>query len=277
MFNLFRKKIGIIGFGNMGSAIAERIKSNYEVFVFEKDSTKVSQESGLTFASSVAQLLQVSQVVILAVKPQDFEQLMPELKDRVRDKLIISIAAGINTGYIEKVMEFAKVVRAMPNLAAKVGRSTTSICKGAFAEKTDMEFANKLFKNIGEVFILTQDMMDAATAIAGSGPGFWCELIKDKPRVEWEDYNSKKFIPELTSAAEFVGFDKKTAGLFAASTVNGALVTIDALGITPDELKAKITSKGGTTEAGLEALNKTGSLIEAAKAAVKRSKELSRR
>jgi len=276
MFNLLRKKIGIIGFGNIGSAIAGRIKAKYEVFVFEKNVTKTKGLTGIQIASDLSELLKQGQVIILAIKPQDFETVLAEIKDGAQDKLIISIAAGITTGYIEKFLGQVRVVRVMPNLAVKVGQSTTSICNGAFASDKDINFVLKLFKYLGSVFVLSEDMMDAATAIAGSGPGFLCELIKDIPNSEWEKYSREHFIPEFSLAAENVGFDKKQAELFAKSTARGTLVTVEASGITPEELKARVTSKGGTTQAGLEALHATGSLTEAAKAAVRRSKELSR-
>lgn len=261
----------------MGSAIAERIKSKYEVFVFEKDAAKTKGLTGIKIASGIPQLLKQSQAIILAIKPQDFEEVMAEIKDEAQDKLVISIAAGITTGYIEKVLGRVRVVRVMPNLAVEIGKSTTSICKGAFATYNDIKFVLKLFKYLGIVFVLSEDMMDAATAIAGSGPGFLCDLIQGMPKAEWKNYSLEHFIPEFSLAAENVGFDKKQAGLFAVSTTMGTLATVEALGITPEELKAKITSKGGTTQAGLEALHNTGSLIEAAKAAVWRSKELSKK
>jgi len=261
----------------MGLAIAERIKPKYEVLVFEKDAAKTKGLSGIKIASSIPQLLKQGQAIILAIKPQDFEGLLAEIKDGMQDKLVISIAAGITTGYIENILGRARVIRVMPNLAVRVGKSTTSICKGAFATGKDLSFVLKLFKYLGIVFVLSEDMMDAATAIAGSGPGFLCDLIQDMPKAEWKNYSLEHFIPEFSLAAENVGFDKKQAGLFAVSTTMGTLVTVEALGITPEELKARVTSKGGTTQAGLETLHNTGSLIEAAKAAVRRSKELSKK
>lgn len=276
MFNFFKKRIGIIGFGNMGQAITERIKSRYEVFVFEKDTQKTKGLAGITATSSILQLLKQSQSIILAVKPQDFAQVIMELKGSVQDKLIISIAAGITTGYIERSLGHARVVRVMPNLAVKVGKSTTSICKGAFAADSDIKFVLRLFKYLGRVFILPEDMMDAATAIAGSGPGFWCYLVQNMPKSEWENYSLKDFIPKLSLAAENAGFNKKEAGLFAASTTAGTLAIVERLGITPEELKVKITSKGGTTQAGLQVLESGGSLDEAITSACRRAAELGR-
>jgi len=277
MFNFLRKKIGIIGFGNMGQAIAERISLKYTVRVFEKDTAKTKGLTGITAEPSIPQLLKQSQVIILAIKPQDFEPVLAEIKENLEDQLVVSIAAGVTTAYIQKVLGKVRVVRVMPNLAVKVGKSVTSICKGRFATGADLKFVERLFKYLGTVFIFPEEMMDAVTAIAGSGPGFWCDLVKDKPRNEWEKYNREYFIPELALAAENLGFNKKEAKLFSGLTTSATSFTVQALNIAPEDLRDKIASKGGTTQAGLEALHNTGSLIEAAKAACLRSKELSKK
>lgn len=261
----------------MGSAIAEGLKDKYVVGVFDKDKNKITALKGITAAGILVDLVKQSEAIILAIKPQDFEPLLAEIKNNLQDKLVISIAVGITTEYMQRVLGQVRVVRVMPNLAAMVGKSTTSICKGVFATSADLKFAARLFKYLGTVFILPEEMMDAATAIAGSGPGFWCDLVKDKPKNEWEKYSRQYFIPELSLAAENLGFSKKKARLFAELTTSATLVTVEAWGITPEALKDKITSKGGTTQAGLDALHKTGSLTEAAKAAVLRSKELSKK
>lgn len=277
MFNFLRKKIGIIGFGNMGSAIADGIKDKHAVCVFDKDKNKINALKNITVAGNPVELVRQSEIIILAVKPQDFDALLSEIRGSVGNKLIVSIAAGITTGYIENILGQVRVIRVMPNLAVKVGQSTTSICRGSFATYKEMRFVLKLFRYLGIVFIFPEDMMDAATAIAGSGPGFWCDLVQGIPKKKWRNYSLENFIPQFSLAAEGVGFSKKDARKFARSTTMGTLATVEALGITPAELEKKITSKGGTTQAGLEVLHNTKSLTEAAKAAVYRSRELSKK
>lgn len=277
MFNFLRKKIGIIGFGNMGSAIAEGIKNKYAVSVFDKDKNKINGLKNINAANNPVDLIKQCEIIILAVKPQDFDVLLNEIKSFVNGKLIISIAAGITTGYIEKVLGKVAVVRVMPNLAVKVRKSTTAICKGSIATNNDMKFVRKLFKYLGSVFIFPEDMMDAVTAITGSGPGFWCDLVQGIQKEKWKNYSLEHFIPEFSLAAEEVGFNKEDAKKLSTLTAMGSLATVEALGITPAQLRDKITSKGGTTQAGLEALHNTGSLTQAAKAAVCRAKELSKK
>lgn len=271
------KKIGIVGFGNMGSSIAQRIKSKYQLIVFDKDREKSKGISGIRVADSIVDLFNEAEVLILAVKPQDFDSLLDEIKNFVKEKLIISIAAGITTGYIEKILGDIGVIRVMPNMPARFGEGMSCICKGRFATKKDLSSALKIFSYMGKTIIFNEDTMNAATAISGSGPGFFYDLIENKPKEEWKDYSRNVFIPQFSSAARSLGFSKKEAKLLVETTARGSLVMAEATGMNPLQLKQQIISKGGTTEAGLDILHKTGSLIEAAKAALKHAKELSKK
>lgn len=277
MFKALRRKIGIIGFGNMGSAIAGRIKTKYRVFVFDKDKNKLTNLSGINITKNSADLVSKVDVITLAVKPQDVEALLKEIKDKVSNQLIISIAAGITTKYIENILGVARVIRVMPNIGAIVGQGISYICKGEFAKEKDLKLSINLFNFIGHTFIFSEDLMNAATAVGGSGPGFWGYLFDKKPKDEWDEYKSNYFIPELTSAAKSVGFDEKTASLTANFVTIASISAAEALHITPGELTKKVASKGGTTEAGLEVLQHGGSLTDAVKAALKRAEELSRK
>lgn len=276
MFKLFREKIGIIGCGNMGSAIAERIKRKYRVYVFDKDKNKIQNLPGIAAVDNIKDLVNGADIVIIAVKPQDFNEALDEIKNIIKGKLAVSIAAGITTAQIEKSLGKVKVIRAMPNLPARVGQGISFLSKGRYASVRDLNIVLKLFRRLGVTFVQGEDMMSAATAVSGSGPGFWCNAVENKPRSEWEEYSNKFFIPELTLAAESVRFDKKLARLIAEHIVRGSLATVEAWDIEPAELKKQVASKGGTTEAGLERLYKGGTLEEAVRAAKERAEELSR-
>ncbi len=271
------KKIGIIGFGNMGSAIAERIKNKFEVTVFDKDASKTANISGIKIAGTPSELIKNSDTVVLAVKPQDFDVLLNEIKPDIKDRLVISIAAGKKTKDIEDALGRVRVIRVMPNIAAIVGKGISYICKGKFAADSDRDLSVELFGFIGSTFVIPEDLMHAATAIGGSGPGFWGYLIDKLPENERSEYESKHFIPELTSAAINLGLDKKIAELSAEIVVTGSATTASTLHISPRELTVRVASKGGTTEAGLEVLRHGGTLIEAAEAAARRSEELSKK
>lgn len=277
MFEFLKKKIAIIGYGNMGSAIAERIKTKYSVVVFDKDINKTKNLSNTEVASDVVDLVKRTEVIILAVKPQDFDAVLDEIKNYTKDKLIISIGAGISTGYIEKILGEVKVIRAMPNIGTIVGQSTSYICKGKFAKEKDLRLSVNLFNSIGISFIFSEDLMNAATAVGGSGPGFWGYLFDRQPVNKWEEYKTNYFIPELTSAAISVGFDEKTARLTAHSVTTASISAAEALHLKPAELTKKVASKAGTTEAGLEVLEKGGSLTDAVRVAMRRAEELSKK
>jgi pyrroline-5-carboxylate reductase len=276
MLKLLRKKIGIVGLGNMGLAIAERIKSNYNVFVFDKDKEKTKNISGIGVAGDALGLVNKSEVIILAVKPQDFDSVLNEIQDVVKDKLIISIAAGITTGYIEKFLPDARVIRIMPNIGAKIGKAESSLCKGKNAKDQDLDFARELFNMLGKTWVIKEEMINAATAISGSGPAYIYYDMQAK-KIDADSVTEEikqEYIQRLKKAAEKVGFDSETALDLAASTTASSLALSKIT--APADLIKKISSQGGTTEAALKILAEGGSWEEAAKAAVKRAKELSK-
>jgi pyrroline-5-carboxylate reductase len=122
-------------------------------------------------------------------------------------------------------------------------------------------------------------MMDAATAISGSGPGYYFDIVESHQKEYKDNPNKilKDFINSLAEAAEGIGFSKEEARLLAMNTGPASQLLLEKTKLSPQDLKKQITSKGGTTEAGLEVLHKGGSLIEAVKAALKRAKELSKK
>jgi pyrroline-5-carboxylate reductase len=269
--------IGIIGYGTMGSAIGQRINQKHQVFIFDKDTTKSENTANVKIAQSIEELVTNAGVVILAVKPQDFDNVLDEIKPCTVNTLIVSIAAGIPTDYIEKKLGNVKVIRVMPNLPAKIGKGITSLCKGKFATEDDMHFTQELFNHIGQTLILEENMMDAATAVAGSGPGFLYALLSGKEKGEWEEFARNVFMPSCEASAQTVGFSQQQAKLLAKLVTEGSITLLKELKESPEVLCRQVTSKGGTTEAGLKVLDKNGSLTLAIKAAKKRAGELTRR
>lgn len=269
-------KIGIIGFGNMGSTIAGRIKAKYIVYVFDKEKNKTDKASGLKVTESIHDLVNNVKTIILAVKPQDFRGVLNEIKGYVKNKLVISIAAGITTQYIEALCLKLRLIRAMPNLPAKVGAGITCLYKGESATNEDLLFSEELFKNLGETLILNdEDMVNAATAVSGSGPGFLYDAVENKSIEEIKKYANDFFIPSLKAAAEKVGFTTEQAIRLAKATSCGSISFLEQENLSPSEAKNLVASKKGTTEAGLEVLHKGGTLEEAVEAAKKCAEELS--
>lgn len=272
------KKIGIIGFGNMGSAIGERIKSKYDVFVFDKDKSKTKNISGLGVCANIRDLINRVDTIILAIKPQDFDELLEGIKDYTKDKLIVSIAAGISASFIENKLVGSRVIRTMPNLPARVGKGMICLYKGNSATGIDLDFTEGMFRALGETLILNdEDMMDAATAVSGSGPGFLYDVIENKPLEEIKKYEKNIFIKSLSESAQEAGFTAEQAIKLAEVTTDGSIAFLELTKLPPSEAKKQVTSKGGTTEAGLEVLQgKIDNLTKAVKAALNRAKELSK-
>ncbi len=272
--NADKKKIGIIGFGNMGSAIAARLKSKFSIYVFDKDKNKTRNLAGFKVAKDDKDLVSEAEVVILAVKPQDFDDCLYEIKKYIEDKLIISIAAGISCAHIEKILGKVRVIRVMPNLPLKIGEGMICLSKGSLASDIDLEFTKEIFNKLGEILVIEENLMNAATAVSGSGPGFFYDLIKDKPSKDWISYAKDVFTFALSTAAQRVGFKAEQAEVLARVTTLGSIALLKNTGLSPKELCLQVTSKGGTTEAGLAVLHKGSSLVDAIKAALKRAEEL---
>ena len=277
-----RKKIGIIGYGTMGSAIAQNLallKSEFIIFVFDKDKSKLTSASGVNIARDIKDLIVKSDTIILAVKPQDFDHLLREIKNLTRDKLVISIAAGISTKHIEKVLGEVRVIRAMPNLGAKIAESVTCLCKGTLATEEDLELAHELFYSLGAARSIDEAMMNAATAISGSGPAYIFHFIEnsalDPDNIP--EHARHDMMRRLEKAAEELGFSTEDAAFLAANTTNSTISLLHKTKLPAEELRKQVTSKGGTTEAALAVLAKGASWEEAARAAEKRASELTGR
>ncbi len=269
-------KIGILGYGNMGSAIAERLKSKYQVYVFDKDKAKLTGAQGVSTVGSLEELANSANILVLAIKPQDFESTLSELKKFKAIHLFISIAAGIATSHIESILGKKAVIRVMPNLPAKVGEGMICLSRGKNAGETDLFFARSLFNQMGETLIVEENLMDGVTAVSGSGPGFLYALLSRIDEAKWDSFVLDEFTPKLADAARLSGFSEEQSQLLAKTTAQGSMVLLKEAKVAPELLKTRVASKGGTTEAGLAVLEgNIENLASAVKAAMKRSKELS--
>lgn len=265
------KKIGIIGCGNMGEAILSRLANILEkstsIMVSELDAERrdyIQKKYKIIVEIDNNAVVKFADVIILAVKPKDFDKI---LKEEVccgasKDKLLISIAAGITTKYIESIVgKNIPVIRVMPNMPAIIGEAISCIAPGSAATQDNVKLTKEIFSAVGDVVEIDEKHIDAVTAISGSGPAYFFYLIE-----------------ALIEAAEKLGLDKKTASRLVLKTAVGSTKLLEALKEEPQELRKKVTSKGGTTEAALKVFEKKiiKSIIHnAVKAAHKRSKELS--
>lgn len=275
---MIKKKIGVIGCGNMGSALVENLRKRSgasDIFVFDKEEEKQnSLVRGFKVGACVAvqTLASLSDVIIIAVKPQDIDQVLLDLKN-ASGKFIISIAAGIEISYMEsRLADKISLARAMPNLNALIGRSVTALSFNSAVTEEEKRLAQEIFQAVGEIVFVKESQMNAVTAISGSGPAFVAYLIKELG----QDALKKIFAKE----AQGLGIKHPIALTLANATVSGTeemlRVNLDA-----DILIKRVSSKGGTTEAGMKILEQKGktkaALSEAIRAACQRAGELAKR
>ena len=262
-------KIGIIGCGNMGSALARGIMSRKilpfnNIFISDKDAQK-TKELYKKFGPRIStneEIAKKCNFIIVAVKPQDSQRVLVSIaKDLDDTKHLISIMAGVSISRMEKtIKKRIAVTRAMPNMAALAGRSVTCVAHNKIVK--DETLVEKIFSSIGDVIEIEEKLMDAVTAVIGSGPAYFfylTELLKD--------------------AAVKMGIRKELATKMAAVTLIGSGALLDVLDAPPKVLRKRITSKRGTTDAAIRVLKSRrfkAIIIEAVKAATERSKELSK-
>lgn len=264
------KCIGIIGCGNMGEAIIKGILAKNVVpksrmlisDVRESRVIYIKHKYGLKDTDSRA-LTQNCDILILAVKPQDLGKVINEIsKSLSSKKLLISILAGVK---IEKILKFSKkktqVARVMPNMGALVGESMSAVSFSKGTKGENKKIVMMIFSSFGQIVEIHERQMDTITAISGSGPAYFFYLIE-----------------ALAKIAVKRGINKETAERLAVKTAIGSVKLLSHIKQSPQILRGKITSKGGTTEAALKVFEKKnleGIIEEAVTAAANRSEELS--
>lgn len=268
---MINKRIGIIGTGNMGEALIKGLvsvgmKNIRNIIATDTNALRkkcIAGIYGIKFANSNLELAKKSDVIILAVKPKEIPAVLDGIKSAVnKNRLIISIAAGITTRFLEKRLNKASVVRVMPNMPALVCKGMSAITKGRFATKSDLKIAEEIFSSVGEVVEVKEKHMDIVTAISGSGPAYFFLLIDS-----------------LIKAAKSHGLSNEIATKLAIQTAQGAAELVSSTGISSEILINRVASKGGTTEAALEVFKNKNfkKIVElAVGAAAKRSKQLAR-
>jgi len=227
--------IGIIGAGNMGRAIALRINKKILISDIETRRTHSIKSRRILIAGSNIDLTRRSSIIILSVKPQHIVGVLKEIRPYLKRKLLISIAAGVETRLIERLAGKAKVIRVMPNMPLQVCKAISAITRGRFAGKKDLEKAVSIFSKMGEVIQVKEKFMDAVTAVSGSGPAYYF-----------------LFTDILKKAATSAGLKKDLAQRLAIATFIGSAASADAAHISMEDFVKKVASKGGTTEAALK-------------------------
>lgn len=263
--------IGFIGAGNMAEAlIAGLISKNFlpasQITACEINTERagaMQKKYGITMTQEVASCVKNSRVIILCVKPQQMKETLASLSRIIKDQLVISIAAGIPLAFYDA--QFAsqtRVIRVMPNTPALLGLGATAFVANAHANADDIKICEEIFAQVGLAIALKNEAdLDAVTALSGSGPAF-----------------VYTFAAELIASATRLGLNESVARELTLQTLTGAAAMLQKSGDDPQTLTRKVTSPGGTTFAGLEALKNQGfaAVISGClRAAAKRSKELS--
>ncbi|MDO8675977.1 MAG: pyrroline-5-carboxylate reductase [Candidatus Omnitrophota bacterium] len=232
--------ITIIGGGNMGEALVKGLYRTHKVCVCEAD-PKRARALKNKYRIAIAGLhtaIKNAEIVIFAVKPQDMAVLLVHVGaiiNRPQRQIFISIAAGLTTKFFEKHLGKVRVVRAMPNMPALIGEGMTALCAGRYASSKDLAVAQKILSSVGKTMVVKEKYMDAVTAVSGSGPAYVF-----------------LFVEQWMAAAKALGFKDVQAKALVYQTLTGSAHLLEKSVFDAATLRAKVTSKGGTTQAALD-------------------------
>ena len=246
------KKVGFIGCGKMASAIIKGVLSACCKPDVEIKGSEVNCEIaelahnrlGIEVLTDNRLLTMDSDVIFLATKPNYVPQVLEEIRDEITpDKLVVSIAAGVSTEKIENILGQRRVIRVMPNTPALVQEGMSGVCKGAYAAEEDAEFVMKLLSNIGKVIEVEESQIDIVTAISGSGPAFFYQVIEDMAR-----------------AGEKLGLEYEKCLLLATQTALGSAKMVMNRGeLSVQTLIDNVATKGGCTFVGIQTMKEESS------------------
>ncbi len=262
------KKVGIIGAGRIGEAILRGLIDSGLISRENIIASDIREEKLKKLPDVVKtdnkELARTADVIIIAVKPPDVMKVLAEIESFLDEdeKLLISVAAGIRTEYIENIgNKKLRVIRAMPNIACLVRESVTVLCRGRYASKEDENTAKEIFESVGSVITIEdEDEMDVVTGLSGSGIAFIATLID-----------------ALSDGALHEGLPRELSTELSARVTAGAAKMILS-GMKPSDIREMTASPGGTTIRGLYALERgctRSTVMEAVIEATKRSRELS--
>ncbi|MGE3278462.1 MAG: pyrroline-5-carboxylate reductase [Candidatus Altimarinota bacterium] len=261
--------ISILGFGNMGSAlcrafIEQRVVKPKDIIATDTSAEKLQIAEKELQISTTTDLTQVAStdVLFLAVKPQTFPEIAEQLKEKLSKKtIVVSIMAGVSIATMKKLLNHEKIIRSMPNTPAMISEGVT----GWYADKSistaEKKTIQRLFECTGlSIEVKKESFLNDFTALSGSGPGFFYYVFE-----QWLKAAKKLDLPAADTSK------------ILAKTLEGSLKLLESTQEEPEELRAKVTSKGGTTEAGLKVLEKAkleNLFAKTLKAAYNRSKQL---
>ena len=260
-------RLGFIGGGKLaGSVIRGLVRAKYcapgLILVSEpNEATRriLEHELGITGTADNAEVGTKSEVIFVGVKPGVVLPVLTELAPTLERKLVVSLAAGVRIVSLEKTAA-AHFMRAMTNTPSAICRAATALARGTRTSNGELSAVREIFGAIGAVVEIAEEQIDAVTALAGSGPAFVYTVIE-----------------AMAHGGEKMGLPPDAALRLATQTVLGAAQLASETKLSPDELRRMVVTPGGTTAAGLAAMEKlkaADGLVAAIEAAVKRSEEM---
>ncbi len=264
-----RPRVGILGGGVMGEAVlAAVLRGGWdtdEVEVSERyalRATEIAAAHGVRVDHTPVQVAERVEVLVVALKPVDVPGVLDEIAPALRPgALVVSVAAGLTTAALAaRLPAGTPVVRVMPNTPAVIGQGAAAICPGAAADESHLALVEEVLAATGLVVRVAEPMMDAVTAISGSGPAYVFYLVD-----------------ALAEAGVLLGLTRAQSLALATATFRGAAELLESSGEHPVVLRERVSSPGGTTVAGLRELDAHGvraGILAAAEAARDRSREL---
>ena len=239
--------IGFIGSGKMASAIIKGlIKSGFakpeNLIATQAETEGVEEKSkdlGIRIILDNKPLVEKSDIIFIATKPNQVEGVLKEISPLITaDKLVVSIAAGVTTGFIESNLPTGtRVIRVMPNTPALVNEGMSGICGGKSAKADDLEYIQKMLSTIGKCIIVDESQIDIVTAISGSGPAFFYKVIND-----------------IARAGEKLGLDYEKSLLLSIQTAIGSAKMALNRTVSMEELISNVATKGVCTRVGVDCM-----------------------
>ncbi|NLI69472.1 MAG: pyrroline-5-carboxylate reductase [Firmicutes bacterium] len=264
-----RIKIGFIGCGVMGSAIVNGVLKSglfaeQNVWINDRDTAKTAslgKNFAVNITDNVSELCQKSDVIIISIKPDGFDSLLREIEPFLgEDRIIVSVAAGVSTASIERILGNRRVVRVMPNTPCLVGEGVMALAAGKYARPADLDMMEKIFKPLGMTVRIPEKNMNAVTALSGSGPAYVF-----------------LFIEALADGGVNLGLDRHLSTRLALQTILGSAQMAQKTDTGVVDLKNMVASPGGTTMAALKVFEENafkGTVINALARAAARAGDL---
>lgn len=251
-------RIGFIGCGKMAYALAKSIEKSAlasAIFMSDKNNDRLNIVAKMPLVKTTLDNLEVvnnSDVVFLAIKPNNLNSVLDEIKYSINNQIIVSIVAGKNIGYIESVIGNKKIVRVMPNISCLVGEMAAAYSFNKEIDEQDINIIQGLLNSAGIAFNVAEQELDVVTALSGSGPGFFARIVSD-----------------ILKVADKNNFDLEIAKKLLSKTLIGTgKLLID---YESEEIVKMVASPAGTTESGLKEIKNIDKVIEKT---INKSKEL---